>query len=154
MQTGIIDYDGVWSRVTGAPASPAADERDRLRGFMSDERRDSQFYSALARRVRFARAALEGLAAEENGHFDDLQVEYYLLDGDTFSPPESCPAPRGALSALRDAYNAELRGADAYSRAAADSSSEQLSRIYERHALDEQRHAVCLRGIIERWLRK
>ena len=151
MDTGQAGFDMIWQRVTGQSVPPA-DETGTMRQIMEAEHRSARYYAALARRLRSFRAQLEALSADEEAHFRAIEVEYYLHCGDTFVPPESCPAPAGPLGSLRSAYHAELEAAETYLRAAEQTSSERLRGIYERNAADERRHADCLRELIARAL--
>ncbi len=144
------DFEQVWSRVTGAPEDAGAEDAAVLRELIADEARDRALYLALARRVRAASAALTELAGDEREHFTALQTEYYLLTGETCTPPESCPMIHGALSALRGAHAGELAGAERYMRAAESAGDAARGELFRAHAADERRHAETLRRLIMR----
>ena len=150
---GMEHFDRVWSRVTDTETPPAAsgwDEQAALRGFMDDEARDRAFYTALAGRCPAGGNALRCMAADERGHLRELQVEYFLLTGESYAPPESCPVVNGTLSAMRKAHAGETAGSEEYRRAASRTPSPRLRALYESHAADEAMHAEKLRALILR----
>ncbi len=146
-------FGAVWSRVCGG--QPEADGRENgleaLRGFIADEACAAAYYEAAAGRFpRFAQRLRE-LARDERGHLRSLQGEHFLLTGEIYLPPESCPLPRGGLRALRRAYCDELEAAAAYV-SAAQGADEALAGLYRRNASDEERHASILKELILRAL--
>ncbi|NCB50445.1 MAG: hypothetical protein EOM54_01000 [Clostridia bacterium] len=150
---GLRSFDRVWSRVAGEPGAPTqvgqADEA-ALREFIADESRDAAFYSALARRAGWASRMLRRMAAEESSHKRDLQLEYFLLTGDSHAVPPSCPVVGPVLDSMRLAYANELKGAESYLSAAEATKSERLGELYRLHASDEINHAEVLRSMISR----
>lgn len=146
---GLENVERVWARVTGE-TPPARDESAALRSFMEDEARDGAVYAALSRRAARAAQTLSRMAADERRHLWELQVEYFLLTGDSYVPAPSCPAPGETLSALRRAREGEIAGAAAYRTAAAAAEDKTLRDLYEQHAGDEETHAAELRELISR----
>lgn len=150
---GLQSFDRVWDRVAGAPEasqSPVQADEAALREFIADESRDAAFYSALAGRAGWASRTLLRIAVEERGHKRDLQLEYFLLTGDTYVPEPSCPAVGTVLDSMRLAYANERKGAESYLTAADATKSERLGEMYRMHAADEMNHAETLRSLISR----
>lgn len=150
---GLEHFDQVWGRVTSVTPqeSPGVwDEKAALEGFMDDESRDGAFYAAMATRCPSAGNAFRCMASDERGHLRELQVEYFLLTGNSYVPPESCPVLGGALSAMRKAHAGETAGSEEYRRAAEKTASPRLRQIYLSHAADEAMHAEKLRTLISR----
>jgi rubrerythrin len=153
MITGLQNFDRVWSRVTGAaeaPTAPPDDDAEVLRGFIAGEAHDAAYYSSLARRTRSASRTLATMAADERGHKRDLQVEYFLLTGDSYTVEPSCPAVSTILNSMRTAYINELEGARGYLAAAEATKSDRLRELYRLNASDEAEHAEALRNMISR----
>lgn len=150
---GLRSFDRVWNRVAGEPEAPPpmgrADEA-ALREFIADESRDAAFYQTLARRAGWASRKLCCMAAEELSHKKDLQLEYFLLTGDSHVVPPSCPTVCAVLDSMRMAYANELKGAESYLAAAEATKSEHLREMYRLHASDEMNHAEALRHMILR----
>ncbi len=53
------------------------------------------------------------------------------------------------LQALRNRYEAEMRGAEAYAAAAAAAEDKQLCSLYTQLAADERRHGEELRNLLQ-----
>lgn len=152
MYKGLENFDGVWARVTGSSPEtcPARDERETLRDFIGDETRDAAFYTALAKKSRWASRTLESMSADERRHARSLQIEYYLMTGESFIPPPSCPLVESVPEALRSAHKGELSGAEAYAAAADVTASPSLRELYLSNAADERRHAEMVKCLISR----
>jgi rubrerythrin len=149
------NFDRVWSRVNGGAEQPPAQENgdaEALREFIADESRDEAFYRALAGRAGAAARTLRCIAADERGHRRDLQMEYFMLTGDTYAAEPSCPVAGPVLDAMRSACANELKGAENYLAAAGATKSERLGELYRLHASDEKTHAEALRSLIYRAL--
>ena len=146
----IKNFDSVWGRVSGEVGVivPLRSEQAVLEERIGAEQRNAAFYDILARRYRGMERTIRRIAAEERGHMRELQVEHFLLTGDTYMPEPSCPVVTSVLEALRTAYKEELAAADIYKKQAAATPSEALREIYECHAADETRHAETLRTMI------
>lgn len=142
-------FPEVWRRVCGEPAAKGpANALESLRGFIADETCAAAFYEACAARFTPYSTRLKQLARDERGHLRALQTEYFLLTGERYIPPKTCPLPRGGLRALRAAYCDELSAVLAYRKAADAANDEALAGIYRKNASDEERHAGILREII------
>jgi hypothetical protein len=146
-------FERVWKRVSvtpeGPPEPPRPDDAALLRQFIEAEAADTAFYAALAKRCTGkGRGVLTKLSAQERCHLRRLQMEYFLLTGDSCAPPHSCPAPGGTLSALRMAYLDELAGGEQYLDAAGHTANANLQALYIELAEDERCHAVLLRELI------
>lgn len=152
MNSQFRGFEDVWSRVTGEKPLRGGGDAETLRRLMDGEAEDAARYDELARRSRVAARELREMSADEREHFRHLQVEYYLLTGDSYLPPESCPLIKGVLGAMRAAYVGELKGAEEYMKAAGETERPELRELYEAHAGDERGHAATLRRIITRAL--
>ena len=148
---GFEDFQRVWERVT-VGESEKKDARETLEGLMAAEERSAAFYEALSRRCLSAAKELKRMAEEEREHLAALRVEYYLLTGDSYAPPESCPLVTGILASLRSAHEAEQRAEKSYAKAAEETDCQRLRDTYLRHAVAERSHAGTLRSLIARAL--
>lgn len=130
------------------------EELEKILEIMDDEYTSMQFYNALAK--KFSRQNCDRLlqtARDEAGHLRALQMEYFLLTGDSYTPSAREIEIRGRLSALRDGYHAERKAYDTYMEMAQDTSSTELAAVFIANAADEARHAQMLRSLIEKVLR-
>ena len=135
--TGLESFASVWQRVTGE--MEADDGAERLRRLIQAETDAAAFYTALARRSAGRAGTLFAIAADDARHARLLQLEYFLLTGDTFAPAKGGQDAKGVLSALRQGYLGKRRSEREY-RA--------LSEKYASIADDEARHAQSLRAVI------
>ena len=142
----------VWDRVLGVAPPPAADAPSALRALMDAERSSQLLYTALLRRcAQQSRAVLTKLADDEARHLRALQLEYFLLLGECYSPAERHPEQQGILSALRMAYLGEKKSGAEY-LAAAEREAERAP-LYRALAGEELCHAEALRKLIEKAMR-
>lgn len=151
------NFESVWPRVTGSRSEAAAQRRAEaddaavLRRFMDGEASDAAYYTGLAQRCPdSSRQILISIAADEKEHLRRLQLEYFLMTGDTYVPSLSCPMTGGLLALLRKAYVHELEGAASYLSAAGDTDKSRLMLLYPKLAKDESRHAEAVVGLIEK----
>ena len=135
--TGLECFESVWRRVTGETESE--DGADRLRRLIQAESDAAALCSALARRCTGAAAALSSIAADDARHAALLQLELFLLTGDTFAPERRVTDAQGVLSALRSGYLAKRQSEREYRALGAE---------YAAIADDEARHAQSLRSVI------
>jgi len=148
------DFERIWNRVIGATPEPRPVQapEETLRALMDAERARYLFYLALQKRcAQQGRAALMKLAADEARHLKALQLEYFLLLGEAYTPAERCPKQTDILSALRMAYLSEKKSGAEY-LAAAEQEAERAA-LYRALAAEEMGHAEVLRKLIERTLR-
>lgn len=133
--------------------APMPAEQERIRAMMDGELASQRFYEQLA--PQFAKQQMMRLrqtAQEEARHLRALQMEYFLLTGDSYSPcMESLPA-QSRLSALRSAYHEEMHTYENYMQAAQETASTALAAVFIANAADEARHAQMLREMIGRAL--
>lgn len=128
-------------------------ELERLRGMMDSELASERFYRALAAKLsRQQGQKLIQAAQDEARHLRALQMEYFLLTGDSRTPTTGETVITSRLSALRDGYHAEKAAYDAYMQAAQNTASTALAAVFIANAADEARHAQMLRGMIGRAL--
>lgn len=156
-------FDAVWRRVKNEPASAAdkndkqkttaSDEAARLRDFMDDEACDAQFYAALAcmgqRCAPQTIQPLQHISDDERTHLKKLRAHYFILTGETYTPPCACPLAYSVRDALRQKYSGEGTGAKAYLEAASSTAHEELSDVYRQLAADEARHRKIIGCLIE-----
>lgn len=155
-------FDSVWQRVSACASgqtalaeahSPGA-ETVWLRAFIEAEYTGMTFYNGLARRTRGpSSAALTGMAADSRRRMCLLQLEYFLLTGDSFSPRGAKPAVNGLLTGLRQAYISEGVKARKYIEASALAGSADLRELYRANAAEGEKHQRTLRGIIAKAMR-
>lgn len=160
-------FNSVWQRVgggSGDASSSCAAEPERtdgpdgdarqLREFMDAEYMSASFYTALASRVSGRqRALLLQAACDEKKHLRRLQLEYYLLTGETWSAPRYENDRSGVLSQLRTAYLTEMKTADGYRSAARQTENAELAALWTEIASDEDRHAAAARQMTAAALR-
>ena len=124
-------------------------ELDRLCEMMDNELASEQFYRQLA--PKFSKQPAHRLlqaAQDEARHLRALQMEYFLLTGDSYSPSAENAEIPGCLSALRSGYHAERTAYDGYMAAAQETASTALAAVFIDNAADEARHAQMLREMI------
>lgn len=143
-----MDFDSVWSRVTG---SSSRDLREALESFIENEVSDAAYYSALAARSRSvcAKKLFSALAGDESCHARKLQLAYFLLTGDNFTPAARCPSlPPALTDALRLRYREEISGAEEY-EAYAPNTDDETKKMLRELASDERCHASEIRKLLE-----
>ena len=132
-------FSEIWDRVTAVgetPAPPAGpsgrEETETLRELLARESRSLGRYRALA--ARFSRSgsgsAFRQLARNAEGCVRQLQLRYFLLAGDSFTPPAEKPESAPALTALREAYAWETETASEYRKAAVGARDGKLQALY------------------------
>lgn len=145
-------FDQVWRRVNGGapslPPQPQSTGAVTLRSFIERASAAAAFYSALSARSSSVMRTLRRLAVEEREHMRRLQVEYFLIKGDTCAPSRSCPVRGSVLGDLRKAYLGELANAEQFRSAVQTAETPELAALYAELAEAETRHAAALRGLI------
>jgi len=132
-------FPEIWSRVTSVDAVPAssevAPERDEdgtLRSLLDREAHGLARYRALS--ARFPHGAQGGtfrqLVQDEISCIRQLQLRYYLLVGDSYTPPRMGPESALPLTALRAAYAGETEKASLYREAAVRTRDGKLQTLY------------------------
>lgn len=145
------NFGEVWKRVTSvSQPEPVWEEAEALRDFIGAETRSAAYYAELARRSRSASRTLTGLSADERRHAKSLQIEYFLMTGESHVPPPSCPLTDGVAESLRAAHKAELAMAESYAKSACLADAPSLRRLFQSHAEDERRHAETVKCLISR----
>lgn len=153
-------FNAVWQRVQSqqnespgqlTPAShKSRDEAMILRDFMDDEAQDTQFYRVLALSCSGnMRRQLERISWDERCHLQKLRARYFLLTGETYAPPMSCPLHFPIRDALRQRFFDENKGATAYSAEAEKTPDKALRATYLAHAEDERRHGRIIGCLID-----
>jgi len=137
-------------RRTAAETCSSSSDAEILREFIKNELCDAAYYDILACRTSFqkARNIFRCAAADERCHAKKLQAEYFILTCDTCSPPHPTPCVPATLCALRDRYQSEKKGSEAYMTAAAETSNAALADLYTCFAHDEARHSEEMKALI------
>lgn len=110
--TALDGFDAVWQRVlSGKEAAPEAPPTDPAEDALDTAMALWARYGAFARQVRGeAGARFAALAEETRGLVRTLQTEYFLRNGDLYSPAGTAlPPVFGVLSGMRRAYDTEQR---------------------------------------------
>lgn len=156
IRESLKNFDRVWQRVSGADGGAAlppaeGNEADRLRRFVLDASGAGEYYRLMARRTKGgAQKQLLAMAAEERKMLGRLQMEYFLLTGDTLTPKTPGPSREGLLSQLRRCYMNEGLVARAAAAAARNCSRETLAALYRENAGLAAAHQQSLYGLIRR----
>lgn len=152
-------FDAVWQRVMPGAAEndmyqntlkKDADDAVQLREFMDDEANDAQTYCMLASMCAgSARQMLHRISSDERCHLKKLRAKYFILTGETYTPPNAYPLIYSVPDSLRRKYTGEKEGSAAYRAAAVKTSKEELSDTYIALSEDEARHSKMIGCIIE-----
>ena len=124
-------------------------QREMLCSMMDKELTSQRAYEQLA--PKFSKQQMMKLrqtAQDEARHLRALQMEHFLLTGDSYAPSAEKMQTQSLLSALRSAYHAELRAYEGYMQAAQETDSTSLAAVFVANAADEARHAQMLREMI------
>ncbi len=128
------------------------DERDyaaRLEGYIKSEVYTHAMYKALAERCRGSMVqAFKAMSADELRHLKAMQMEYYLLCGDS-CPEEKPTFPESVHELLRLAYSGEGESADSYADEARRCSDKKLRKLYMAQSTDETRHRAMVKKMLE-----
>ena len=130
----------------GPPPFPTGGEQVRLRLFLERETELLSLYRALSRRTK--NGAAGRLLSDTQRHLRRLQMEYFLLTGDTLAPPPGREAPAGVLPLLRRAYLSEGDLAQQYEAAGTGP----LQELYRGRVKTANAHRETLRGMIAKVL--
>lgn len=147
-----MNFNSVWSRVTGASAA-CAEPASLLERFSANEVYDAAYYSALASKTRSftARKLFCALSADENSHVRRLRPAYFLLTGQSLAPAApGVSLPPSLLDAVRIRHGEELSAAAEYDRAADTWPDRDAARLFAELAADERRHAAELKRLLEK----
>ena len=145
-------FDEVWQRVAARePAQTLTPEQEQVRLglFIAGARARVAAYETCTKMAKGAdAAALKSLAEETRGLVRSLQLEHYLLVGDTY-PRKAAPLGRkGGLAGLRALYLAEEQACADYLQAAALCSRGTLRQVYVSQAEACSRRTAALRKIM------
>jgi hypothetical protein len=137
----------VWQRVTATAAACSADPAQLL-DFLTEARRDSRTYQALAACVGGCDgAALRRIAREKARAAKKLAAAYYLLTGmRPCTTPQPCCRVTCAAESLRQRYGAECRAAEDYAKASRLFSGQtaQLLEDLAKESVQTGRTVLCL----------
>ena len=153
-------FRSVWQRVAPSPDPVEADrtppgpppppptegEQTRLQLFLERETELLSLYRALSRRTRNSMAGR--LLSDTQRHLRRLQLEYFLLTGDSFAPLSRREPPAGVLPLLRGAYLSEGDLAEQYEAV----TNTPLRELYLGRVKTANAHRETLRGMIAKVL--
>ena len=126
-------------------------ERDyvaRLEGYIESEAYSAALYAALATRCGGSRAGmLRAMGEDERRHLKAMQMEYYLLTGDSRCPGK-IRISADTQELLRSAYSGEGDAAEGYEREAQMHRDEALCKVYRDQGADERRHRANAKKIL------
>lgn len=152
-------FRSVWQRVSMPSQPPETDqtppeflpshmggEQTRLQLFLERETELLSLYRALSRRT--GNGAAGRLFSDTQKHLRRLQMEYFLLTGDTLGLPPGREPPAGILPLLRRAYLLEGELSEQYEAAGTGP----LQELYLARAKTANARRGTLRGMIARAL--
>ncbi len=146
---GMENFDLVWQRVSVKTPEPVVSEEEQLRAFIEDCAAAAELFCILARRCMGEGAAiLSAMAADERRTAKALQLELFLLCGETLEPrcrPQRTGA--GTLALLRRAYIDEQRSAQLYADGA-KRAPKQLAQLYSCSSQRKEKNCEKLRRLI------
>lgn len=149
-------FDEIWQRVEAhEPAQTLSPEQERARlgVFIAGARARLAAYETCAKMAKGAdAAALKSLAEEARGLVRSLQLEHYLLTGDTYPRTAASAEQKGGLVGLRALYLAEERACADYLQASALCSRGSLRQLYVTQAEACHRRTAALHKIMFRVL--
>ena len=152
-------FESVWERVRAAAGADTAEapqsDSEALCGYIERKRASVASYRALVAQAGFReREALCRIAADERRHLAALEMEHFMLTGDSAAAPKSTypKTESGFLSALRAAALAEAESAAEHEKAAQERGGE-LGAVCAAISKDDAEHARVLRGMIARCFR-
>lgn len=163
LPAGLENFESVWARVVAssdekketAAAEPAAGEhmygdRSVLEELIGLSHRNARIYRSLALRCHSRLSGeLKSLERGAEGRLKKLQTEYFLLTGDSLTPPDFNTPDGGVPSALRDAYVNEREIARSCLAFAGKTRSEDLKALCSVIGDAAAAHEKKLRRIIE-----
>lgn len=120
----------------------------RLEGYIRSECYTHAMYKALAGRCRGSMAAaLRGMSEDEHRHLKAMQMEYYLLTGDSLCC-EKAEVEGELCELLRRAYEGEGGAAEGYADEARFCTDEKLKKLYMAQSADETRHRAMVKKML------
>ena len=120
----------------------------RLKKYIEDEQRSMALYTCLARRFGGRRGEmLRAMSADEGRHLRAMQMEYYLLTGDSL-PTSPAEVSGDGWELLRKAYAGEGEAAEGYAREAEMHSDEALAALFSSQSADECRHRANVKKLL------
>lgn len=145
-------FERVWERVTAVePFSEAPlTKKQELERFICAEEEAIAFFCALISSCHMRhRHVLCKVVADDKRHLKCLQIEYFVLTGDTYSGCKAKKAEQcGILTKLRKGYLMKCEAQAAYTKAAENRQCE-LRELYESIACDEMENACAMRKLID-----
>ncbi len=152
----------VWSRVAESSGYEPEKAQDRgtnaaennqtmLQRFIQSEADGVECYKRMsARSSRNSKLMFARLANDGRANLKQLQMAYFILTGDSYTPKTERKQISSMLSALRERYIAETEGQLSYEKAAAATPDRKLSQLYIKLARGKARNADELEHLIEK----
>ncbi|MBQ8975226.1 MAG: hypothetical protein IJ072_05845 [Oscillospiraceae bacterium] len=147
-------FDRVWQRVVEAQpqiqAQPSAKGGEELlREFMDSTALGIKYYVALYSRLGERREAVGAIVRQQRRELRRLRAAYFILTGKTYAPQTVKARITGTADALRRRYIAEGESAEAYARAAANTTERDISGLFTELARQRKEHQQTLGRILE-----
>ncbi len=141
-------FNAVWQRIM-----PGTEDIGQLRRFMDDEASDAQIYCMLASMCSgSSRQTLLRISSDERYHLKKLRAQHFILTGETYKPPSTCPLIYSVPDTLRRKYTGEKEGSAAYRAGAEKTLNKDLADTYLAFSEDEAHHSRMIGCIIENLL--
>jgi len=153
MDRNFDGFETVWDRVMQdkVPEKPM-DEASRLRFFMDKEAEAAAYYQALAQKctLRKNANAFMAMSGDEQKHLRMLQSAFFLLTGDSYRPKKPVVKQQGMLAMLRSRHQSEIKSAEGYETASADTRITNISQICKSFVPEERAHIRKIEEIIRK----
>jgi len=161
---GSRNFDAVWQRVLPGLDAPIPSVSGRNPQNFSDEEflisamekccADSRISEAIACRCRgnMIGRTCETLACRERAQFQTLHTTYFILTGNNYTIPRTCPSIGRVLDALRIQCIEKTENSRMFQEAAELTSDEKIACICRQLAEEESENACTLERLICRML--
>lgn len=124
---------------------------ERLKAYIQNERLTCAMYKHCADICPAAMAkCLRSMANDEYRHLKAMQLEFFLLTGDTLPLGPAPVFDRDLPGALRRAYSGEWSSACDYTAEAERQNDEKLRSLFLAQSRDELRHRALVRHFLAR----
>ena len=144
-------FEKVWERVTerNARTDVPMDKCRELENFIDRKMRAIAFYKVLIGRCgKREGQTLCRILADERRHLRQLQLQYFMLTGDSMPLAQPKQSPMGLLSACREASLAEAEACRMFRRGAEDWAH--TRELFLAIAEDEERHSQLMAEAVAR----
>lgn len=153
-------FEKIWQKIVSDgeimqnshAAKNGGDSEKRLKEFMDDEASNAKYYSQLSKKCgdRAIKEKFNIIAGEKAYHLKKLQIAYFIMCGDSYTPVTTKPYITSVLDALRLRYISEVNGEKAYQAAAMEENDGKLSQLYSELALSCGKHGREVEKLIEK----